>query len=394
MPLFLPMHHFLLERVYRDSVRNRRYKHRRGSAAVLSVFLIGALLIVGAIAIDFAHINTSRSEVKRTADAAAMAGAWELFDGIVDQRTSSAIEGDVGSSASSIAGENKVAAESPTVSADSDIEIGYYHSDSPDTLDTSVTDDFNAVRVYVRKTEARQSAIPLFFGSITGKPTQSLESHSTAAFFRTIDGFHQPPTYSDFLDILPIALDEETWEQVVDEQTGDNISYEDGNIVSGSDGYHECSLYPTGTGSPGNRGTVDIGGSNNSTSDLRRQILYGISKQDMIDLGKPLKFDENHELTLNGDTGLSAGIKAQLAQIVGQKRIIPIFKSVSGNGNNATYIIVRFEGVRILGVKLTGPPHKKHLTIQPAKMIARHSIFTEEESSETDFLHTPVMLVD
>lgn len=394
MPFFMKMHHFLFKDARRESHPNRAGLQRRGSAAVLSVFLIGSLLIVGAIAIDFAHINTSRSEVKRTADAAAMAGAWELFDGVLEKNTSATIEGDVGSSASAIAGENKVAAESPTVSADSDIDIGYYHSDSPNTLDTSDTDEFNAVRVYVRKTEARAAAIPLFFGSITGRPTQSLESYSTAAFFKTIDGFHEPPTHSEFLDILPIALDEETWDQVVAEQTEDKIKYEDGNIVSGSDGYYECSLYPTGTGSPGNRGTVDIGGSNNSTSDLRRQILHGISKQDMIDLGKTLKFDSNHELTLNGDTGLSAGIKAQLAQIVGQKRIIPIFKSVTGNGNNATYTIVRFEGVRILGVKLTGPPHKKHLTIQPAKMLARHSIFTEAESSETDFLHTPVMLVD
>lgn len=393
----MPQPHQHFEAVNRELNHSRRSQslhQRNGSAAVLSVFLIGALLIVGAIAIDFAHINTARSEVKRTADAAAMAGAWELFDGIVAQNSTSTIEDDIASTASAIASENTVAAESPSISATSDIEIGYYQSSSPNSLDTSNTDKFNAVRVHVRKTDANQSAIPLFFGTITGKSTQSLQSHSTAALFKTMNGFHTPPSSSEHLNILPIALDEDTWDDVVNQQTEDKLSYDDGNIVSGGDGYYECSLYPTGTGSPGNRGTVDIGGRNNSTSDLKRQILYGISRQDMIDLGKPLEFDSNHELILNGDTGLSAGIKSELAQIVGQTRIIPIFRSVSGNGNNANYTIIRFEGVRILGVKLTGPPKKKHLTIQPAKVLARHSIFTEGETSETEFLYTPVMLVD
>ena len=41
------------------------------------------------------------------------------------------------------------------------------------------------------------------------------------------------------------------------------------------------------------------------------------------------------KLYLNGDTGISAGVKDELASIKGQPRIIPIFSTVSGNGNNA-----------------------------------------------------------
>ena len=55
-----------------------------------------------------------------------------------------------------------------------------------------------------------------------------------------------------------------------------------------------------------------------------------------------------------GDTGISAGVKDELASIIGQTRIIPVFSSVSGNGNNATYVIVRWVGVRVMAVKLTG----------------------------------------
>lgn len=63
--------------------------------------------------------------------------------------------------------------------------------------------------------------------------------------------------------------------------------------------------------------------------------------------------------------GLSAGIKTQLSQIIGQPRAIPIFIEVNGNGNNATYTIVKFVGVRVLAVKLIGPLSKKHVIVQP-----------------------------
>lgn len=369
-------------------------KSRRGSAAVLSVALLTTLLIVSVIAIDYSKISTSRSELKRTADAAAMSGAWELFDGVSQSQDANVVEENIEQAASDVAAENKINSQAPVLTANSDIEIGYYRTDTPGQLDTSDPEKFNAVRVHVRKTEQSGGALPLFFGSITGKHKQSLQTNSTAALFKTIGGFRTPPDGSETINILPIALDEETWEKVVNNETNDNYKLVNGNVVSGSDGYCECSLYPQGTGAPGNRGTVDIGSSGNSTNDLKRQILHGISQNDMAELGKPLTFDSNGELELNGDTGLSAAIKAELAQIIGQTRIIPIFKKVQGNGNNAMYTIIRFEGVRILGVKLTGPPKKKHLTIQPAPVVARHSIFTEDEEHATHFLYTPVMLVD
>jgi hypothetical protein len=82
-------------------------------------------------------------------------------------------------------------------------------------------------------------------------------------------------------------------------------------------------------------GTVDIGGANNSTADIARQIVYGISPQDFEALGHPLTLNNDGNLFLNGDTGISAGVKDELASIIGQPRIIPIFQQVHGPGNNA-----------------------------------------------------------
>lgn len=151
-------------------------------------------------------------------------------------------------------------------------------------------------------------------------------------------------------------------------------------------------MYPQGTGRPGNRGTVDIGGANNSTADLARQIVNGISEADLNALGKPLVFDDDGQLTLNGDTGISAGVKDELASIIGQTRVIPIFDSVTGNGNNATYRIVKWAGVRILDVKLTGPMSKKMVLVQPAAIVSRNVVVGSSVGASSH-LFSPVLLV-
>ncbi|MCA9110417.1 MAG: hypothetical protein KDA52_10740, partial [Planctomycetaceae bacterium] len=173
--------------------------------------------------------------------------------------------------------------------------------------------------------------------------------------------------------ILPLALDLQTWTNLMNGIGSDNYSYNEstGAVTNGSDGILECSLYPYGNQSlpPGNRGTVDLGSNNNSTADISRQILYGLNADDMSYFNGEITFDENGELELNGDTGLSAGIKDELEAIKGDPRAIPIFSAVSGPGNNANYTIVKFVGIRIMYVKLTGKPADKKVIIQPAPFV-------------------------
>ena len=194
--------------------------------------------------------------------------------------------------------------------------------------------------------------------------------------------------------MLPIALDEPSWLAAIADSTEDKYAFAGGSVSGGSDGICETNLYPKGNGSPGNRGTVDIGATDNSTADLSRQVLHGVSKQDFLDLGKPMEFDSNGELLLNGDTGISAGIKDELATLIGKTRIIPVFRSVSKNGNNAVYTIVRFEGVRILDVKLTGKKSLKRVIVQPATVVARGSKIDYTGTHYSTHLVTPVMLVE
>ncbi|MCA9129563.1 MAG: hypothetical protein KDB22_20895 [Planctomycetales bacterium] len=378
-------------RVCREVRMSRPASRRRGAALILAVALMFVLFSVLAFSIDTGYLSQARAEIRRTADAAAMAGCWELYSQM-DQ----GVEGDesyqsVRSAASAMAGMNPVCRVNPTVDdseTTQEIAIGFL-GDLSGTISTDDSLPYYAVQVDIHKTPDHDGQVPYFFGRIFGDTGRSMDSSATAVFARRISGFKTPDEYST-LDVLPFALDVDTWNNMMDGTTmDDDFSYESGGVVSGSDGIYEVNLYPQGTGSPGNRGTVDIGGANNSTNDIARQIVDGISKGDLEDLGKPLSLEGG--LTLNGDTGISAGVKDELASIIGQKRIIPLFSSVSGNGNNANYTIVRWVGVRILDVKLTGKMSGKKLIVQPAPVLARNAIVsTSSESS--DYVLSPVYL--
>lgn len=366
---------------------------RRGAAAVLGLALIISLVVLMAVTMDYGYIAVSQAELRRSADAAAMSAAWEMYDQVVENGGNAGSQHAIASAASIAAQGNSIGGQAPTIAND-DVEMGFYDLNRPGVLAAAGDAGPNAVRITLRRQDAVNGKVNLFFGALTGRDTQSLHASATAALFSAIEGFYEPGDSSTTINILPIALDLPTWNEVLAGQGEDNYRFDGTKVQSGGDGIVECNLYPKGNGSPGNRGTVDIGSANNSTRDLSRQILHGISKQDFIDLGMPLTFDGNGELGLNGDTGISAGIKDELADIIGEKRIIPIFESVSGNGNNATYKIVKFEGVRILGVKLTGPRSRKHLTIQPTRTLARGAIIDRTGSFTSKYLVTPVMLVD
>lgn len=100
-----------------------------------------------------------------------------------------------------------------------------------------------------------------------------LSGYSVNQSLDTVDvGFNEPES-DDTIGILPIALDLPSWEDAVNGLSDDDYDFS-GSVSNGSDGVSETNLYPKGTGAPGNRGTVDIGGANNSTADLSRQILH------------------------------------------------------------------------------------------------------------------------
>jgi hypothetical protein len=171
-------------------------------------------------------------------------------------------------------------------------------------------------------------------------------------------------------NLLPIVLDKPTYEAMLAGTTTDEYEWSDTNklVNSGPDGITESKLYPVKNGNPGNWGTVKIGVSNNSTSTLGAQIRYGITPAQIATFpGGQIRLDpalNPPSITFEGNPGISAGIKDDLASIIGRPVFIPIYDQTGGNGNNAWYRVIKFAGVRILDVNFQGNP--KYVIVQPA----------------------------
>lgn len=387
---------------------HRKQTSRRGTIAILACFLLVAMLGLAAFAVDLGYMANSQTELQRTADATALAACNELrysgTPGTAINLTNNVA--DVPTVAAQYAAANLVCSSSPTLSS-SDVVVGYMANpgQSGATIQTGGNiNNYNAVQVTVRRASGTNGLIPAFFSKVYGATGEAASATATAAFLGNINGFGLPTgasgpgSGSGYVMIMPFALDLQTWNALL-AGTGTDVWSWNANtqqVVSGSDGILECNLFPQGTGSPGNRGTVSIGTSN-GTSNLVRQIQYGLSSSDLAPYGGSLTLDSTGNLYLPANPGISAGTKSALAAIIGQTRIIPIFTSVSGNGANANYDIVQFVGIRVLDVNLTGSMSSKHLTVQPAWVSTRGAISgssNNSSSSQTAYgVYSPVWLV-
>src|SRR5258708_2753107 len=264
---------------------------RRGTVAILACLLMVALLGMVAFAVDLGYLANSQAELQRAADSSALAACYQLIykgtPGTPVNLSSNVAQ--VPISARQYAGLNRVCQSAPTMS-DSDIVTGYMADPTRQggTIDTGANQSlFNSVQVTLRKSSSQNGQVPSFFGKIFGVNGANANATATAAFINTVGGFGVPKSSirQTNLMLLPFALHLQTWNALLAGDTSvstDIWNYNSsGQVVSGSDGIREVNLFPQGTGSPGNRGTVKIGTSNNSTATIVSQILYGITPAQM-----------------------------------------------------------------------------------------------------------------
>ncbi len=351
---------------------------RKGNALVLAAGSLVMVFAFVAFTADLGYIVLTKAELQRASDAGALGAVLELHDatGKAPLVSWSDAEANARQAAVDVAAANRGGGlDSVYVDHSRDVRFGQYTHDPATGAWTKTwgATPYNMVEVTTRRDQANSnsgdSPLDLFFAPILGRDQADVVQSSTAVMFAGT-GFHKIPGLN--IGILPITLDKPTWDDLINNNVGtDNFTWNEatGTITPGGDGVLEVNLYPYGpqTLMPGNRGTVDFGDSGNATSDLTRQILYGLNDDDFAALlaqGIPeLNFD-NGPLLINGDTGISAGIQNELDAIKGEPRAIPLFTNIAANGNNATYTIVEFVGIRIMNVKLSGG--NKRVIIQPA----------------------------
>ena len=375
--------------------RSRKLQ-RKGNILALTACLMVMLIAFLAFAVDLGYMQVVRTEVQRAADASAIAAAWDLLDEeeALGQGDPVKMAANCRLTAAAYANHNPIVGTGANLALD-DVLVGHIENPtdptSPMVFDSSANP--NAVRVRIRRTAEQNGDVRLFFSRVLGVDRTSAQAEATAVLLKNFRGF-QTPSSGGNIELLPFALDVDTWNALMAGCGSDNWTWdaENGTAIRGADGVLEVNLFPQGTGSPGNRGTVDIGSSNNSTADIARQILDGISPTDLAQHGGKLEFDDTGKLDLNGDTGISAGVKDELTSIIGEPRIIPLFDSVVGPGNNAQYSIVEFVGIRILEVKLTGKMSCKRVIVQPAPILV-HGGIPNTGSVTSHFVYSPVWLV-
>ena len=384
-------------------VNLRSGRRRKGALLVLAAILM--IVVVGMIGfvVDLGYIALVKSELQRSADACALAGAFELLDEgeLSGTPNKTAMRSNVDLNVGIIAEANPAGnVELQMVNSANyttgDLQIGYVADPSnPTSISYSSLLPDNAVHVTLRRDNAANGPVNLFFARIFGASSQGVVAEATAIFEGGVKGFKIPPNSNYTCKLFPFTLQVDDWEDQI-ENGPDEFSHDQQNrsVYGGTDGIHEVKLFPFAGITPGNFGTVDIGAPGNSTADLARQILYGPNASDMAYFpNSTIELDGNGTLTLNGDTGVSAGMKDELASIIGQERVMPLYSTVSGNGNNTDFVIVRWVGITLLDVKLTGSLSSKFLKVQPAYVVDPTAIRGGAEGTTSRFVRIPLSLI-
>jgi hypothetical protein len=389
----------------RSSHRPQLQPNRRGNIVVLSAAFMVGIMGITAFAIDIGYIAMVRAQLNVATDGSALSAALELSNGLGpgSTPTQTTVASNAKTAASSVAAANAAGDKSSVfINTDGDVRFGRRTMVDGVWTNSWGTQPYNLVEIIASRGAGGSgngdTPLPLFFARVLGHNTADLAVTSRAALLAGVGFEFSANSNLTRCPILPITFDLETWDKLMlgissNNAGGDNYAYSNGAVGPGSDGVLEFDLYPYGNQSltPGNRGTVKIGVTNNSTATLSDQIRYGVSKAQLETIGGSIEIEPDCSITLGGNPGLSAAIKDDLTAIIGETRAIPIFTSVSGPGNNAQYTIVKFVGIRILFVQLTGG--NKRVIAQPAVLISE-TVIPGDASSSSTFVYTKPRLVN
>lgn len=404
------------------------HHNKRASMLPLVAVSMAILFIMLAVVVDFGWIFLAQNQLQNTADASALAAATELIDedilhgnpnqtdDIVDTRDYAEIYAALNQAAKRSILLDRNDANNPN----GDVVVGYIEDPNNylSPFESSGVSEYNSVKVQARLAQTMNGPLGLFFGTFTGVDQIELSAETTASIDDRILGFDIPLSEGgecsdERIPILPFTIFEDSWKVQTDgdhycgchidcpPQTDiDHLKY---NTVTGEvqycagDGIPEVKLYPnkwsvcTVPGLPGNFGTIDIGPSDNSTSDLIEQIYNGVSREDLDAIGglilsKPGCHYGTYSMWLNGDSGVSSAVKTALEDIIGEPRILPLFGDAYGGGDNVQYKIVAFVGVRIMEVKLTGALDRRYVYVQPVQIMSPHAV-VDPDAPKSGFIY-------
>jgi hypothetical protein len=362
--------------------------NRRGAILVLAAFFVIVIFAFTAFTVDLGYIALVKAELQNSADAAAMAGAWELLHESRLQKDVdyNVLEAGARKGAAQFAALNMVAKVRPNV-PNGDIVIGRLNNGGQ-IVTGGDHSSFNAVKVTVSRSAEKNGVLPLLFGPFLGKQNVDLTATAVAKFESGVTGF-RPNARTGNSSLIPFAIKNSDWANVLAGNGKDNFSADSDTdaVGAGSDGLKELDIFNGSNNSPGNFGTLNIGRSNQGLPGLLKQIRNGVGEADLEPYGGELSLDSG-KLELGGDPGFSTPVFSAAQEILGRPVAIPIYSTVTGSGANTKYTIVGFAAVRIVDV--VGHGNNKHITVQPCLLVDDSAI--NNGGSSSSHVYSPVKL--
>ncbi|QDU15932.1 hypothetical protein CA11_37600 [Gimesia maris] len=310
------------DRRYANQTGLKQQNHRRGAIAVFTAIMLVPLLGMVAFAVDYGYLLKKRADLQRAADAAVLAAVRDLIPDANGTQDLSKVRATLRQYADLNIGE----IEGFQV-LDSDIQIGRYNPESVyDNFTILDWGTFDTVRVTLRFDTQANSPVSLFFARLLGINESDLNATSTAIL-------QKGSLLAPGVGVMPFTIPKAQWD-----------STEPGEVWTiYGDGRLEDNI---GAEIPGNWGTCDIGKSYNSTSDIRDQIEVGLRQEDLEALAAEGRndsteyIDSSRPLYLNGDPGISSGMKSAVMAAEGKTKLIPVYDSVMGNGSGVEFHVI------------------------------------------------------
>lgn len=377
---------------------------RRGAVIVMVALMLIVLFACTALCIDIGWATLAKSELQNAADSAAAAGAVQLQAKYGPYLSAtSATQTSLSSTARTMATADSTRFASyhgaggvPSLALPSgDVQFGFTNASG--SFAANAAGYPNTVQVVTRRDQTANSPLAFFFGPVLGKSNASITATSRATVYSgLITGFDPdgggegtgggPGGWGDdyasagnfACKLLPLAFDVNDWNHFV--STGVSP---DGTTQTDAEGVRQIKVYPSPGNSPGNFGLLCIGPWTNANPQYSSWILDGPTGNDLQTLMNEGKFPVSQSSPKNwkGSPGLRTALKSDFVSIIGQPRLLPLFKpaadspyqAASGNGSNTTYAIVGFVGVKV--TVASGAGNNLNISVQPCDVIDPTAVF-------------------
>lgn len=315
--------------------------------------VILVVCVAAALVFDRLWLDAARIELTASAEAAALAAAGRLAD---DDRLRTNADTDAiieaaRLTAAAIAADNRVAGHPVQLDAspEGDIRFGVVTEEPTTGEPIFIETNHNPTSVIVKAqaVRSRGNGVALFFRQLTGVHTGNVVSYAEATIDNRVIGFRSllnakvPAFPLGILESDTTNSREDTWQrQIVEQQGQDLFGYDDTThtVTNGPDGLREIVLtYETPSShvstnstdnetgkTPPNFQIIDLG-TGLFEDECRRQILEGLSEDDLANLGGEFVL-AGTPLPIDGLSSMLPDVRKELAQMIGHKRICVLYQ--------------------------------------------------------------------